>query len=254
LSLNNKKYVVIGAGGLLGLEVVSSLLVSGAEVIAVDIDIECSEVKIKARGVDVKKSSLTFYQLDITNERDVKAFFDTQADLDGAINCAYPRNKSYGAHFFDVSLESFNENVALNLGSSFLFSQQCAAYFVRCKKAFSLVNISSIYGVVAPKFNIYENTPMTMPVEYAAIKSALIHLNKYVTAYVNDSKFRMNSVSPGGILDGQPESFLRRYKDETLGQGMLECHDMVGAIKFLLSEDSKYINAQNIIVDDGFHL
>ncbi len=40
--------------------------------------------------------------------------------------------------------------------------------------------------MVAPKFDIYDNTPMTMPVEYAAIKSALLHLNKYAAAYIND--------------------------------------------------------------------
>ena len=95
---------------------------------------------------------------------------------------------------------------------------------------------------------------MTMPVEYAAIKSAIIHLNKYVAAYVNNSKFRVNSVSPGGILDAQPETFLNRYKEKSLGKGMLDIDDIVGAVVFLLSDKTKYINGQNIIIDDGFTL
>src|SRR5690606_6802959 len=115
-------------------------------------------------------------------------------------------------------------------------------------------NLSSIYGTATPDFSIYENTPMTMPIEYAAIKSALLHLNKYVSAYVNDSDFRINSVSPGGIFDHQPEDFLKAYKKKTLGSGMLMPDYIVGTVLFLLSEQSKYIVGQNILVDDGFCL
>ena len=117
-----------------------------------------------------------------------------------------------------------------------------------------MVNISSIYGVVAPKFEIYDNTKMTMPIEYSAIKSALLHLNKYVVAYVNDSKFRINAISPGGIFDHQPTPFLDAYKSNTNGAGMLDVSEMIGSVLFLLSDQSRYVTAQNIIIDDGFSL
>ena len=95
---------------------------------------------------------------------------------------------------------------------------------------------------------------MTMPVEYSAIKSAIQHLNKYVVAYVNDSRFRINCVSPGGIFDYQPEAFLKSYKDETHGAGMLNVVDILGAVLFFLSDNSQYITGQNLVVDDGFSL
>lgn len=192
--------------------------------------------------------------MNITNEEEVKYFFQQQLNIDGAINTTYPRNKTYGAHFFDVTLYSFNENLSLHLGSMFLFTQQCAKYFKKHQTAFSLVNISSIYGVITPKFDIYNNTPMTMPVEYSAIKSALLHLNKYVVAYVNDSRFRINAISPGGIFDYQPTLFLEAYKSNTHGAGMLDVSEMIGSILFLLSDQSKYVTGQNIIIDDGFSL
>lgn len=254
MDLAKKKILVVGAGGLLGLELVQNLLNAGTEVIATDIDKDALCSKLAKSGVGVKHANLFLHRLDITNEAEVKTFFRDQEFLDGAVNCAYPRNAKYGSHFFEVTLASFNDNVALNLGSSFLFTQQCAVHFLKSKKPFSLVNISSIYGVVAPDFKIYENTSMTMPVEYAAIKAALLHLNKYVASYVSNSDFRLNSVSPGGLFDGQPESFLDQYKRQTLGEGMLSSKDILGAIKFLLSDDSKYINGQNIVVDDGFSL
>ena len=87
-----------------------------------------------------------------------------------------------------------------------------------------------------------------------AIKSALINLSKYVIKYVCDSKFRINVVSPGGVLDKQPEIFIKAYKRNSLGKGMLEAKDVIKPILFLLSSQSEYLNGQNIIVDDGFSI
>lgn len=252
--LEHKSILVAGAGGLLGSRLVCGLLAQGANVIAADINIDRAKDLFIELGVGVNSPALQMLSLDITNADAVKKLFSTSDNIDGAVNSTYPRNKTYGAHFFDVTLDSFNENVSLHLGSSFLFSQQCAAYFVRNRKPFSLVNVSSIYGVVPPDFSIYKDTTMTMAVEYAAIKSALLHLNKYVASYIDDSRFRVNCVSPGGIFDHQPEVFLKAYKEKTLGTGMLDVDSIVGSVLFLLSDQSRYVVGQNIVVDDGFTL
>ena len=252
--LENKQVLIAGAAGLLGRQLVAEALVRGAKVIAADIDIEEMETRLTSIDVNTKDSELTLIEMDITNEMNVTEFFSKVTNLDGAVNATYPRNKSYGNHFYNVTLDSFNENLSLHLGSAFLFCQQSAAYFKKNNKSFSLVNISSIYGVIAPKFEIYENTLMTTPVEYAAIKSAIIHLNKYASAYVNDSLFRVNSVSPGGIFDNQPSAFLDEYKKNTHGKGMLSVKDVVGSVMFLLSENSNYMTGQNLVLDDGFTL
>lgn len=253
--LENKSILVAGAGGLLGSNLVKAILNQGGKVIAADINVDLLKERLTSLDINLDSKTLSVKMLDVTNEESVKSlFYQEGLNIDGAVNSTYPRNKTYGKHFFDVSLDSFNENLSLHLGSAFLFSQQCAAYFQREKTPFSLINISSIYGVIAPKFDIYQNTLMTMPVEYAAIKSAIQHLNKYTVSYVNDSRFRVNCVCPGGIFDHQPESFLESYKEETFGAGMLDVKDVIGSILFLLSEMSKYVTGQNIIVDDGFSL
>ncbi|ATF91962.1 oxidoreductase [Cedecea neteri] len=252
--INNKKILILGAGGLLGSCLVTECLKRGGSVIAVDSDIERMNQRLATLGVDLSSDKLEIAALNVTNDSDVKAFFSKLCAIDGVVNATYPRNKSYGAHFFDVTLDGFNDNLSLHLGSTFLLMQQCALYFKQKEKPLSVVNISSVYGVIAPRFEIYENTKMTMPVEYAAIKSALLHLNKYVVAYVKDTRFRINAVSPGGIFDNQPEEFLEAYKAYTNGKGMLEVSGVIGAVLYFLSDESKYVTAQNLIVDDGFHL
>lgn len=247
-----KKFVIAGAGGLLGVNLTRALMENGACVVATDLSIDIMRERFAEAQIDLTSERLTIEILDVTNEVEVKAFFQRNESVDGAVNCSYPRNEKYGASLFDVTLASFNENVSLHLGAAFLFTQQCAAYFKRHSTPFSLVNISSIYGVIAPKFDIYNDTEMTMPVEYAAIKSAILHLNKYVANFVNDSAFRVNSVSPGGIYAWQPEQFLQNYKKYTNGKGMLDVKDILGSILFLLGQQSAYINGQNIIIDDGF--
>ena len=93
---------------------------------------------------------------------------------------------------------------------------------------------------------------MTMPVEYAAIKSGIIHLTKYVTSFTKKSKFRVNTVSPGGIIDNQDEAFIIQYERYSRLKGMLDPQDISGAVLFLLSDNSEFICGQNIVVDDGF--
>jgi NAD(P)-dependent dehydrogenase (short-subunit alcohol dehydrogenase family) len=143
--------------------------------------------------------------------------------------------------------------VSLHLGGYFLVAQQFGLFFRKHQKG-NIVNMASIYGVMAPRFDIYSQTHMTMPVEYAAIKSAVIHLTRYFAQYFKNDSIRVNSLSPGGVLDQQPESFLKNYRAFCTSKGMLEGADISSVLLFLLSDASKYITGQNIVVDDGFSI
>ncbi|MDV6316969.1 oxidoreductase [Idiomarina sp. HP20-50] len=241
--LENKKIIVFGSSGLIGRAVSKALSDKGALILAADIN-----------STELSGSHYQSIKCDVTSEEDVERIFIDNSPIDGVINCAYPRNKQFGQAMEKVSLESFNENISLQLGSSFNVLKHAANYFSKTNHPVSVVSLSSIYGVVAPRFSIYSGTKMTTPPEYAAVKSGLIHLTKYFARYVNDSNFRVNCISPGGVEDGQPDSFQLAYKNETMGKGMLNAEDLCGAVEFLLSDASKYIQANNLIVDDGFWL
>ena len=95
---------------------------------------------------------------------------------------------------------------------------------------------------------------MTSPVEYSVIKSGIISLTSYLAKLYKKNKININCVSPGGIKDKQHKKFIKRYKDSCGTKGLLDAKDIVGTITFLLSNSSKFINGQNIIVDDGWSL
>ena len=86
------------------------------------------------------------------------------------------------------------------------------------------------------------------------MKSAIIHLTKYMAKYFKNMNIRVNSLSPGGVLNKQPGKFLSKYNKMCLSKGMLDKKDLNASLIFLLSDSSKYLNGQNIVVDDGFSL
>jgi len=255
--LKDQVVVITGGAGLIGQSFAKSVIKHGGVAIIADIDSELGRQAASALRQELSTKSVDFIQTDVTSVRSLKetiSYLDNKySRIDSLVNNAYPRNNNYGKHFFDVRFEDFVENTGLNLGGYFLTSQQYAQYF-QYQGYGNIVNISSIYGVVAPKFGIYSGTTMTVPVEYAAIKSAQIQLTKYMANYFKGMNIRVNSLSPGGILDGQPELFLDAYKEQCLNKGMLDKDDLNGTLVYLLSNLSQYINGQNIIVDDGFCL
>ena len=120
------------------------------------------------------------------------------------------------------------------------------------KKRGSIVNIASIYGEVANDFNIYENTNINPPVAYSAIKGGLISFNRYLASYFAKFQIRSNCVSPGGVLDNQDPIFIKNYENKVPMGRMAKPDDIAPVISFLLSDDSKYITGQNILVDGGW--
>ena len=255
--LKDKVVVVTGGAGLIGQEFVRAIIEQNGIAIIADINKNEGQRVSNELSDKLKSNKIVFFELDITSKKSLQkciSYVDNRyGRIDALVNNAYPRNKNYGRHFFDVEYDDFVENLGMNLGGCIIPSQLFSLYFQNQGYG-NIINISSIYGVIAPKFEIYNNTGMTTPVEYAAIKSGMLHLTKYMAKYFKGKSIRVNAISPGGILDSQPEEFLKKYNQECSTKGMLNGCDLNGTLVFLLSDMSAYINGQNIIVDDGFTL
>ena len=162
----------------------------------------------------LKESNLYFEKIDVNKisslKKLIKKYHSKFGVIDAVVNTTYPKGEFYGRSLNDLSIDNFNDNVSLHLGSYFLVMQQFGDYF-KTNKHGSLINIASIYGSLTPRFDIYENTKIRLPVEYVAVKSAIIQLTKYFAQLFKNDGIRINCISPGGILDGQDEIFLKSY-------------------------------------------
>jgi len=256
LILNNKVVVVTGGAGLLGKVFIKEILTSGGTAILTDIKISLAKdfiEEMKAKYPD------SFYaaNMDITNKSSInsliKDVFKRYGGIDCLVNNAYPKNKNYGKQIEDVTYEDFSENISTHVGGYFLTSQQFGIFFKNYKGG-NIINIGSVYGTLPPRFELYKDTAMTTPVEYAAIKASIIQMTKYFAQYFKKDNIRVNCLSPGGILNNQPKSFISAYNSFCSKKGMLSAHDVANTLIFLLSDSSKFITGQNLIIDDGFSL
>lgn len=246
--LKEKVIVITGSCGFLGREFVKICLKNDAKVVLADISEEAGNIFLS----ELKNENAHFILTDITNEKSVKNLISVTnkkfEKIDALVNNAYPRNKDYGKKLEEVSLQSFNDNVSMHLGGYFLCMKEFSSFF-KTQGFGNVINMGSIYGVMAPRFEIYEGTEMTMPVEYAAIKSAVIHLTKYFASYYKNDNIRFNSISPGGIFNHQPEAFVKKYEAFA---PMLKKEDLNETLVRLLSDESKNVNGENFVVDKGW--
>jgi NAD(P)-dependent dehydrogenase (short-subunit alcohol dehydrogenase family) len=245
---HGKVILVIGGLGLIGSEICDALLKANACIIVADAGVT---------ELHVSEGQLYYRNLDIVNPDSVESLLNYCAssfqDIACVINTSYPKNGNYGRNLEDVEYTDFCENLNWHLGGYFNIMQAFGKFFKRQGYG-NIINLASIYGVIAPKFEIYDGTNVTMPVEYAAIKSSIIHLSKYFAKYYQGNNIRVNCISPGGMFDGQHPNFVANYNEKCLSEGMLKRGNLIGSVLYLISDGSALYNGQNLIIDDGFSL
>lgn len=117
---------------------------------------------------------------------------------------------------------------------------------------YKIINISSIYGVVSPNFEIYGPNDNFNSEIYGATKAGIIQLSKYYTLLAKKKKININSISPGGIEDPKHSNyFKKKYISNVPLDRMGKVDDLIGAIALLSSSYSDYISGQNVIIDGG---
>lgn len=240
--------VVTGGCGLIGKEIAKGLLQYKANVYVADI----LSVDNSCKLLDDK---IKYLNLDITSEHSVVETFERvvreSGKIDILVNCAYPRTKDWSTRFETVRFDSWTLNINSHLGGYFLTCRN-AAMIMKDQGSGSIINLASIYGVVAPDFSIYEGSEMTTPAAYAPIKSGIIAMTKYIATYFGAYNVRANTVSPGGVYDHQPTSFVEKYSRKTPLGRMCKPKEIVGTVIYLASDASSFVTGQNILVDGGW--
>ena len=246
--------IIPGAGGKIGFALTNYLFNKGHKLILGD----NSKKQIELLKRKFKNSSrIILYRGDLTKQKNILKFIKTGIKrfktINCAVNCLYPKSKNWNQKIGNIDEHSLGNFLKENLGSTIIFSQEIIKVFLKNGEG-KLVNISSIQGVSAPKFDHYNNLNMDSPLQYTATKSSIIGLTKYLAKYYGKKNITVNCLSPGGIKNNQEKKFVKKYKNSCLIKGLLDAKDICGTIDFLISKNSNYINGQNIIIDDGWSL
>ena len=253
----NRVAVLTGAAGFLGSYFTKALLGRGYLVYGLDI---CG-------APDFKSQSYFHRQVDITDENSVREIFAEIAGnhekLDLLVNNAaidhkidsqsLTNHKSYRFEDFDHS-SIFSEFQVGIVGSL-----NCTKHALRIMipvRSGIIVNVASDLSVIAPNQDIYHLNEDVIqdyfkPVSYSIIKHGQVGLTKYLATYCAPYNIRCNSISPGPVLNNQPDDFLEKLKKQIPLGRLASPHEIAGALVFLASPDSTYLTGHNLVVDGG---
>ncbi len=250
-SLHNKIALVTGgAGPQFGHSISEGLAEAGATVIVASRSLsKCEEFAagLRAKGFDAQATSV-----DITDVASIRRLHDELIGrfgrLDILVNSAVA-----------IQNGSFEQQTAENWGYSAAgdmigLMAACQAFIpdMVAQGRGSIINISSIYGVVANDPTLYEETTMKQPADYTFVKAGMINFTRYLANYYGKRGVRANCISPGGFFNNQPEPFVRRYCHRVPIGRMLNSEDIKGAVVYLASDASEYVTGVNLLVDGGW--
>lgn len=260
-SLQQKTAIVTGALGLIGKKHCEALAQAGANVVVADVDGEKSQQFARQLGdnhlgigIDVTdKASVTNALKKIRDRYDtIDVLVNNAAINDMFENPAMAKDLSA---FENYPLETFQKSLDVNVTGVFLCSQVFGSTMAQ-QGSGSIINIASTYGMVGPDQTIYRNEcgdqTFYKSAAYPVTKGAIINFTRFLAAYWGDKGVRVNTLSPGGVENGQNEFFINNYSAKTLLGRMATASDYQGALIFLASEASAYMTGANLVVDGGW--
>jgi NAD(P)-dependent dehydrogenase (short-subunit alcohol dehydrogenase family) len=263
--VSGRTVIVTGGAGLLGREYGRALVDAGAHVVLADI-VE-KAVGRAAAALEGRKGRALGVGVDVSDEGSVanlvRVTLERFGRIDGLVNNAAldpkmdrGRTSRLDLTFERYPLELWNRSLAINLTGMFLCAREVAPAMLT-QRSGVIVNVSSTYGLVAPDQRLYESDDPGRPreykpVDYSVTKSGVLGFTRYLAAYWAGTGIRVNTLTPGGVLNEQPVEFVRRYASRTPIGRMADRHEYSGALLFLLSDASAYMTGSNLVVDGGW--
>jgi NAD(P)-dependent dehydrogenase (short-subunit alcohol dehydrogenase family) len=259
--IDKKIAYVVGGLGLIGKEVAKAYAMAGAKVIVLDNKKKEGlnfEKKMKTKGYDL---NYIFFDCQNTNliEHNFKKILKKKYIPDIFINCSYPHSNDWSKNSFDkITFKSFKENVDIHMNSYAWLAKIVADKMSKSKKSGSIIQLGSIYGLVAQDINVYKNTKIKENMSYAAIKGGIINLTRQMASFYGKYSIRINSLCPGalrGHIAGtkfkQNKNFIKQYSSKTPLKRLGNAEEVASVALFLSSDAASYITGSTIVVDGG---
>lgn len=259
--LTGRTAVVTGACGLLGVQHCEALLEAGATVIAADLNTDDVEALATSLGKGCRG-----FAVDVTSSESLVSLRDSilqrEGQLDILVNNAAvndmfenPELAGHLSQFEHYPLDSWKKSLDVNVTGVYLTSQILGTEMAK-RGSGSIINVASTYGMVGPDQSIYKEAGKEQlfykSPAYPATKGAVLNFTRFLAAYWGKKGVRVNSLSPGGVENGQDEWFIENYSAKTVLGRMAHKSDYRGAVVFLASDASAYMSGSNLVVDGGW--
>ncbi len=266
--LRGRTALITGAAGLLGVEHAEALLEVGAKIVLTDIDTDALNFVQEFLNKKFDSEKIILEVMDVTKKDEIDKvannLWNKNLHIDILVNNAAIDPKFEAdtglietSRLENFPLEQWNLQIAVGLTGAFLCSQVFGSAMARGGKGGVILNIASDLSLIAPDQRLYNRNDLSKdmqpvkPVTYSVIKSGLIGLTKYLATYWPLEGVRCNALSPGGVFNGQSESFVNKISDLIPMGRMANKDEYRSAVQFLCSDSSSYMNGQNLIIDGG---
>lgn len=255
---NLKKYriYIIGGCGLIGSQIVKALEEFGASITVFDLDITGQTNSLTTK----------YIKFNCTNEKNIKNFFVKYIKKNKCphvfINASYPVTKDWKKNTFnEINFNSYKKNIEIHLNSYVWIAKSIADQMSKNKIAGSIIQLSSMYGLLAQDSNLYKNTNVSENMTYGIIKSSTIHFTKQMASHYGKYNIRVNNIVIGGIkghIKGskkkQDKFFLKKFNLKVPLKRMGTPKEIPSSVIFLASPASSYITGSNIVIDGGYSI
>ena len=267
--LTGRTVLITGGCGQLGQQHAEAILEFGGEVILADIVSEEEQEKVvthlKQKYDDpIWKPEISSVYMDVTDKVSIQKAVDKYVKIDVLINNAgidpkVEEGLDWKNKFEYLELDSWNKMLEVTLTGTFLCSQVVVNKMLStgleseyCRNGGIILNIASDLAIISPDQRIYKDENKVKPVSYGVAKAGVVNLTKYMATYFARKNIRVNSISPAGVKNEKvSEDFSYEISKLIPMNRMALPHEFKGAVAFLCSEASSFVNGHNLVIDGG---
>ena len=262
-SLEGKTAVITGAGGYFGDSFCKALLDFGCNIILLG---RGNKILNKTTKYETEYGDgrACYKLVDFYDDKQFQATLEeivAEHDVDILVNNAYEfgPNTGFGqdGRLDSIPKEKFMRSLESGVWWPMLATQVIGGQ-MKERKTGSIINISSMYGIVSPSPHLYEGTTSFNPASYGAAKAALVHLTKYTATWLGEHGVRCNAIAPGAfpnldsVTNAPDPKILERLNRSTVLGRTGHSSELQGVLVFLASEASSYVTGETISVDGGW--
>jgi NAD(P)-dependent dehydrogenase (short-subunit alcohol dehydrogenase family) len=247
--LTGRVAVATGGAGLYGRQIVEALAEAGARTIMASRNVE----KLRAQADVFRQAGLNVdvRQYDQASEASIEQLLKQSLDLAGKVDILVNNSVLRPMGDWGDPASKYAESMVVNGTGLFLMTRVFGDYMATQGQG-SIINISSIQGMVGPDFTLYEGLNWGAPPDYFFHKGGLLQLTRYAASVLGPRGVRVNAITPGGFFNNQDAGFVKRYNARTFLGRMANPTDLKGSVVFLASDASAYMTGANVVVDGGY--